>query len=46
MCQFVFSRPHSSKVLIYEILDKIQKTKFCGWSLKHYFNERKDESSF
>ena len=46
MCQFVLSRPHSSKVLIYEILDKIQKTKFCGWSQKHYSNERKDESSF
>ena len=34
------SRPYSSEVLISEILDKVQKTEFCGWSRKHYFNER------
>ena len=39
------SRPHSSEVLISEILDKAQKTELCGWSQKHYFNERKVESS-
>ena len=40
------SRPHSSEVLISEILDKVQKTEFCWWPQKHCFNERKLESFF